>query len=178
MLLFIAVAGELGFSSFDSVTNAIAFNERSREMMSNHSINLATLNYTLLNETIVKDFATSIFVFDLISLLQKLLQTYCFLILTNDTSKLTMGLWQRRISIFLLTYMIVCNLAIWGSCSFLEMEYKKGNVSLYIINKIVLGETNWRFVTTFLFPLVLYFRFHLAKLILISITHVHSAENP
>ena len=89
-----------------------------------------------------------------------------------------MGLWQRRISNFLLTYMIVCNLAIWGSCSFLEMEYKKGNVSLYIINEIVLGETNWRFVTTFLFPLVLYFRFHSAKLILISITHVHSAENP
>ena len=53
MLLFIAVAGELGFSSFDSVTYAIAFNERSREMMSNHSINLAALNYTQLNETIV-----------------------------------------------------------------------------------------------------------------------------
>ena len=62
--------------------------------------------------------------------------------------------------------MIICNLAIWGSCSFIDVDYNEGNVSLYIINEIVFGETNWRFVTTFLYPLVLYFRFHSAKMIL------------
>lgn len=75
MLLFIAVAGELGFSSFDSVTHAIAFNEKSREMISNHSIKLSALNYTRLNETIVKDFATSNVIFNFICVLQILLQT-------------------------------------------------------------------------------------------------------
>ena len=178
MLLFIAVAGELGFLSFDSVTHAIAFNEKSREMISNQSIKLSALNYTRLNETIVKDFATSNVILDFICVLQILLQTYCFLILTYEASKLKMGLWQKRISILLLSYMIICNLAIWGSCSFIEVDYNEGNVSLYIINEIVFGETNWKFVATFLYPLVLYFRFHSAKMILISLNRVHSAENP
>lgn len=169
------MAGEIAFLSFDAVAHALAFSEQNRHIMANFSMSIPALQGGL-NETMILDFAKYNFILDFVTIFQVLLQTFCLLILTNESEKLKMNLWSKRMTILLLSYMFVCNIAIWASCSFIEVDYSDGNVSLYVVNELVLGERDWKFVSTFLYPLVLFYRFHSAKLILTSIIPVRSAE--
>lgn len=177
-LLFIAVAGEIAFLSFDAVAHALAFNEDNRHIMANSSINISAIN-TRLNESTIHNFATFNFAQDFLTIFQVLLQTFCLLILTHEAKEsaaLKLSLRQKMLTIFLLSYISVCNIAIWVSCSFIETDYSQGKVSLYVVNELVIGERNWKFVSTLLYPLVLFYRFHSVKQVLIAGIRVHATD--
>ena len=174
-LLFIAVAGEIGFMTFDLVCEALAFNQVNLDIISNASTNIPAIEGQL-NEPVLENFAVYTVILDIIAILQILLQTFCTLILTSEDSNLKMSLKLKRVVTFLLSYMIISNIAIWGYASIILLDDAEGKVSLYVVNEIVLGAKNWKFVSTFLYPLVLFYRFHSAKLILVSLNHTYSAD--
>ena len=169
ILLFVAVAGEIGFLCFDGVIQALAFHEANLKEIADH-------NKQRLKQHEIQEISIYQFILDHTAMLQIVLQTYCLLTLTNEECRLTMHSSLKGRATICLSYMIVCNFAIWGSCSFIEADYSEGN-SLYLINEIVLGSNNWKFVSVFLYPLVLYFRFHSTKMILISLNRIHSAAS-
>ena len=159
------------------MNHALAINENNQQLIANASVNVSALNHTRLNETDIETYSIFNVTLDLIIIFQILIQTFCTLILTTKDLFLQMGLCQKRVVALMLSYIMFCNLAIWGSFSFIEAGHGEHKVSLYVITEIILSGFNWKIVSTFLYPLVLFYRFHSSKLMLISLIGISSAGN-
>ena len=137
-LLFIAVAGEIGYITFDIVCESLAFNRVNLDIIANASTNIPVIEGQL-NEQVLENFTVYAVILDIIAILQILLQTFCTLILICEDSNLKMSLKLKKVVTFLLSYMIISNIGIWGYASFILLDDAEGKVSLYVVNEIVLG---------------------------------------
>ena len=68
-LLFIAVAGEIGFMTFDLVCEALAFSDTNLDAISNASTNIPAIEGQL-NEPVLENFAVYTVILDIIAILQ------------------------------------------------------------------------------------------------------------